>query len=115
MIPLNLLDLGNDILYIILTKLGAVSPSSLLCFAKSSKDCKVHAIPVILHTITLQDQGIDKKHARQLIDQLLDPNHESVKHVKDLTIAGFGTNEDFLSASELETIVSNTKRLAAFR
>ena len=47
--------------------------------------------------------------------ELLDPDHDSLKHVRDMTIVAFGNNDEVLNAAELETIVRNIKYLTSFR
>ena len=103
-VPLHLVSLGNSYRNIIFNKFG-VSQHSLNTYTMAEK----------FLSITLQDEGVAKEAVRLIVDQLIDPNHNSVQHIRDLTIAGFGVNEDFLSAPELETIIANIKILTTFR
>jgi hypothetical protein len=109
--PLNLLDLGDDLLHLIAIQLQIDSPSSILPFAKVSKACKDVTIPVLYRSIIVKDGGTDAEmvHMKQLVKNLLNPEHELVKHVKDITVVEFGRFKEpwKLGASELEVIIGN--------
>jgi hypothetical protein len=109
--PLNLLDLGDDLLHLIAIQLQIDSPSSILPFAKVSKACKDVAIPVLYRSIIVKDGGTDAEMVRmkQLVKNLLNPDHELVKHVKDITVVEFGRFKEpwNLGVSKLEVIIGN--------
>jgi hypothetical protein len=76
---MNLMDLGEDFLYLIITYLNVTSPSSLFVLAQVSKALNNLTIPVLYRSIELCATGENIHRKRQLVECMLEEKHE-MKH-----------------------------------